>query len=156
MAEDKPVKKKVIDVSHPGDSAPSETSKPVIITNRPIMKDPMMVSEKTKGDDTNHAPDPEMESKPEIKIEEDVIAKKDLKPVEEVKVESVETKEDIKEPAPKEVTEEDKPESSADLKDPDADLKKASEEELMPWRNVAQNVLSCWVCSWLYSCPWLG
>lgn len=36
-----PVKKRIADVAKPGESAPSVTSKPVIITNRPIIKDPM-------------------------------------------------------------------------------------------------------------------
>ena len=39
--------KPIADVSHPGKSAPSSTSKPVIVTNRPILKDPMMVDEDT-------------------------------------------------------------------------------------------------------------
>lgn len=44
MAErKKPAGKPIIDVAHPGKSAPSQTSKPVIITNRTILKDPMMV-----------------------------------------------------------------------------------------------------------------
>lgn len=34
--------KKVFDISHPGKTTPSATSRPVIVTNRPIMKDPMM------------------------------------------------------------------------------------------------------------------
>ena len=43
-AKKKP-EKKIIDVSHPDDSKPSNTSKPVIVTNRPILKDPMVVEE---------------------------------------------------------------------------------------------------------------
>ncbi|HXR49612.1 MAG TPA: hypothetical protein VN778_01120, partial [Verrucomicrobiae bacterium] len=37
--------KRIMDVAHPGKSAPSSTSKPVIVTNRPIMKDPMMTED---------------------------------------------------------------------------------------------------------------
>lgn len=37
-------KKTIIDVAHPGQSAPATTAKPVIVTNRPILKDPMVVS----------------------------------------------------------------------------------------------------------------
>ncbi len=37
--------KRIIDVEQPGTSAPTATSKPVIVTNRPIMRDPMMVAE---------------------------------------------------------------------------------------------------------------
>lgn len=46
-------KKPIADVDKPGDSAPAATSKPVIVTNRPILKDPMVVDEaaKTDGDD---------------------------------------------------------------------------------------------------------
>lgn len=38
--------KKIIDVSHPGQTAPSGNSKSVIITRRPVMSDPMMKEEK--------------------------------------------------------------------------------------------------------------
>lgn len=37
--------KHVNDVARPGQSAPSASSRPVIVSNRPILKDPMMVSE---------------------------------------------------------------------------------------------------------------
>lgn len=40
--------KRVMDVSHPGKSAPSASSRPVIVTNRPILKDPMMREEADK------------------------------------------------------------------------------------------------------------
>jgi len=36
---------KVFDISKPGKSAPSSSSKPIIVSNRPILKDPMMVDE---------------------------------------------------------------------------------------------------------------
>src|SRR4051812_17019270 len=36
---------KIVDVAHPGKTPPSPNSKSVIITHRPIMKDPMMNSE---------------------------------------------------------------------------------------------------------------
>lgn len=45
-ADNKPKKaskKHIADVQEPGTSAPSETSKPVIVTNRPLLKDPMVV-----------------------------------------------------------------------------------------------------------------
>ena len=45
--------KQIVDVTHPGKSAPSDSSKPVLVTNRPMLKDPMMVDEdentKTEG-----------------------------------------------------------------------------------------------------------
>jgi hypothetical protein len=40
--EKKPANKKIADVEHPNTSSPSTTSKPVLVTNRPIMQDPMM------------------------------------------------------------------------------------------------------------------
>jgi hypothetical protein len=51
MAESKASKTpKVFDISKPGKSAPSASSKPIIITNRPVLKDPMMV-DKPNADD---------------------------------------------------------------------------------------------------------
>ncbi len=50
MAKPKSVKetptkaKKIVDVSRPNDTPSSETSKPVIISNRPLMRDPMMAA----------------------------------------------------------------------------------------------------------------
>lgn len=38
--------KKTMDITKPGESAPSTTSRPVIITHRPIVKDPMMKAAK--------------------------------------------------------------------------------------------------------------
>jgi hypothetical protein len=37
-------KTQIFDVSHPGKTAPTTTSKPVIVMNRPVLKDPMMVT----------------------------------------------------------------------------------------------------------------
>lgn len=34
--------KKIFDIAHPNHSAPSNTSRPVIVNNRPILRDPMM------------------------------------------------------------------------------------------------------------------
>jgi hypothetical protein len=42
-AKKTPEKKNIMDVSRPGKTAAASTSKPVIITNRPILKDPMVV-----------------------------------------------------------------------------------------------------------------
>ncbi|MGC1176773.1 MAG: hypothetical protein WA843_01775 [Candidatus Saccharimonadales bacterium] len=46
----KPAPKRIIDVAHPGKSSPALTSKPVLVTNRPILKDPMVVDESEPGD----------------------------------------------------------------------------------------------------------
>lgn len=56
MAESKKPTKKIIDVKHPGQTAPSGTSKSVIVTNRPIMKDPMVVDDEAKAEETPTAP----------------------------------------------------------------------------------------------------
>lgn len=46
MAESKKSSsKKIIDVSHPGKTPPSSSGKPVIVTNRPILQDPMVVTD---------------------------------------------------------------------------------------------------------------
>jgi len=75
MAETKKAdSKKIVDVAHPGQSAPAGNSKSIIVTNRPIMKDPMMVEEKTSdapksSSKQEHAPDPELPRSVETKIE---------------------------------------------------------------------------------------
>lgn len=53
------------DVGHPGKSAPSATSKPVLVTNRPVLKDPMVVDEGVKSEDAqgnlSHAGAPKLQ-----------------------------------------------------------------------------------------------
>jgi hypothetical protein len=49
-AKSKKTAPKLFDVAKPGKSAPSSTSRPVIITNRPVLKDPMVIKVDT-GDD---------------------------------------------------------------------------------------------------------
>lgn len=46
-------KKPIADVEEPGKSAPASTSKPVLVTNRPVLQDPMVVGKNNKdGDET--------------------------------------------------------------------------------------------------------
>jgi hypothetical protein len=53
MAETKkPVSKRISDVSKPNTSAPSATSKAVIVSNRPILQDPMVVKETSADSDS--------------------------------------------------------------------------------------------------------
>jgi hypothetical protein len=54
MADDTPPAKakKIVDIAHPGDSAPSPNSKSVIITHRPTMRDPMMNDDTPVSDAT--------------------------------------------------------------------------------------------------------
>src|SRR4051812_22365228 len=46
---------KVFDVSKPGKQAASATSRPVIVTNRPIMQDPMMLSNATMAESADQS-----------------------------------------------------------------------------------------------------
>lgn len=55
MTEKEKPKKRVIDIAHPGSSAPDETSRSIIVNNRPIVQDPMMVDRSSKT-----VPDPEI------------------------------------------------------------------------------------------------
>lgn len=56
MAESKKSSKKIIDVSHPGKTAPAGNSKSVIVSNRPIMKDPMVVDQDESPETLPEAP----------------------------------------------------------------------------------------------------
>jgi hypothetical protein len=50
MAEaKKPASKKIVDVEQPNTTAPSSTSKPVLVTNRPIIQDPMVKESPDEG-----------------------------------------------------------------------------------------------------------
>lgn len=56
MANSKSASKqrKIIDVTAPGKSAPSASARPIIVTNRPVLKqDPMMIGESLEEDDSN-------------------------------------------------------------------------------------------------------
>jgi hypothetical protein len=48
MAETKKSPKRIIDVQHPDKTPANDTSKPVIVTNRPILQDPMMAEDNSK------------------------------------------------------------------------------------------------------------
>jgi hypothetical protein len=47
--------KPIVDVAHPGKSAPATNSKSVIISNRPLLKDPMMVGDSPPASDDSPA-----------------------------------------------------------------------------------------------------
>jgi hypothetical protein len=50
---------KVFDVAHPGKSKPSASSRPIIVSNRPILQDPMVSSSQQPSDvDTSEKPNP--------------------------------------------------------------------------------------------------
>lgn len=48
-------KAKVFDITHPGKTAPSSTSRPVIVTNHSLMKDPMMAND-SSSEPADHEP----------------------------------------------------------------------------------------------------
>lgn len=56
MAEHKKTKKQIADVARPGKTPPPPNSKSVIITHRPMMADPMMVSAPPEDTETPSAP----------------------------------------------------------------------------------------------------
>jgi len=59
MASTKPKKNSepgIMDVSKPGKAKPSATSKPIIITNRPLLQDPMVVDDESKEADSPLSP----------------------------------------------------------------------------------------------------
>lgn len=58
MAEAKKseVKGDIFDVAKPGTSAPSSSAKPIIVTNRPVLQDPMMVADDNKPEAANPTP----------------------------------------------------------------------------------------------------
>jgi hypothetical protein len=91
------------DIEQPGKSAPAPTSKPVIVTHRPIMKDPMMVeddepAEKVAKEDLAHTAGPKLEplTKPAEEPKTEPKAASDEKPT----VESPAEEDKQAEPAP--------------------------------------------------------
>lgn len=48
--------KRIVDVAHPGKTPASATSKPVIVGNRPILKDPMVVDEAVPEEEESTSP----------------------------------------------------------------------------------------------------
>ncbi|HET7060030.1 MAG TPA: hypothetical protein VFH99_01785 [Candidatus Saccharimonadales bacterium] len=60
-------KKTINDVDHPGKSTPSATSKPVIVSNRPLLKDPMVVDEDAAL--PKEGPDPDDKKPPKEELE---------------------------------------------------------------------------------------
>ncbi len=56
MAEAKRSQKRVNDVTHPDKTAPTPSSKPVLVTNRPMLKDPMVVDDSPLSADLETAP----------------------------------------------------------------------------------------------------
>ncbi|HWB39382.1 MAG TPA: hypothetical protein VG604_04075 [Candidatus Saccharimonadales bacterium] len=74
MAESKPGKpapknQPIIDVAHPGKTPPDVTSRPVIVTNRAIMKDPMVVGEKPQTDlEVEPTKSQPLSTKPAVKL----------------------------------------------------------------------------------------
>jgi hypothetical protein len=88
---------KIFDVSHPGKSAPSSSAKPIIVTNRPVMKDPMMVDEEASEQSAGDAPTDRPLTAGHLKIEP-------LSDADKAEPELTDEKATTEEPAPKVVT----------------------------------------------------
>lgn len=95
----KPSSKKIIDVTQPGKSAPSDNSKSVIVNSRKIIKDPMVVEDSLEKE--NKAADKDLSKKPTAAV---------VKPLSAPELESVEEPEA---PAKPEVKEKPEPKEAA-------------------------------------------
>jgi serine/threonine-protein kinase len=144
MAEtDKPAgAKTIIDVAHPGKSAPSDNSKSVIVNSRPLLKDPMVVTDNAAEMPAKEPvkPIPPAEPEPEP-AEPEAKSDPELKPSPEKVVEppadasSSDEPEVAPEPQPKAETEpepkpEPKPEVAEDDEKKDQPPAKGSPEQL--------------------------
>src|SRR4051812_25582987 len=70
---------KVFDVAHPGKSKPSASSRPIIVTNRPILQDPMVSANQQPEDEDTEKPNPsaiKIKLKP---LDDDTLADDDAK-----------------------------------------------------------------------------
>ncbi|MGH7240810.1 MAG: hypothetical protein ACREGB_00770 [Candidatus Saccharimonadales bacterium] len=80
-AKDSPKDSKVFDVAKPGKTAPPLTSKPVIVTNRQVLKDPMVVDEEPVKQSEAEPPKPVVETPSATKVKIEPLSKpEDLKP----------------------------------------------------------------------------
>lgn len=95
--------KQIIDVTHADKTAPSDTSRPVIVTNRPILKDPMMSPATAPAEKDEPAPSKESLATP---------SKSKIKPIEEPAADS--TKDSAKSEEPKKPELETAPEPTAE------------------------------------------
>lgn len=91
MAEAKSNSKQIMDVARPGTSAPSATSKPVLVSNRPMLKDPTLTKETEQASDV---PDKENSSHGPEK------GQMVVKPLEPTEDKSIVTKDDEKSAEP--------------------------------------------------------
>lgn len=55
MADEKKPAKPIVDVAHPGATRPSTNSKSVIVSNRPVMQDPMVVADDAPSTEAGEA-----------------------------------------------------------------------------------------------------
>lgn len=117
MADDKETIKdsKVIDVAKPGKSAPSASSKPIIVTNHPLLPDPMIVEDKpTESTDEPKDSASVPPSVSRLKIEP-ISKPEDIKPSKDEKADEVAKEDETTEDSADGVDSRDK------LKDPTAD-----------------------------------
>jgi hypothetical protein len=111
--------KTIIDVAHPNDSAPSPNSKSVIIPNRPILKDPMVVN-RAKNEDSEPKGPPPVKDKPADPPAE--TPKLEPKPEPEPETEP--------EPKPADKPEPDKTETADTVPEQDSEEKPKADQEL--------------------------
>ncbi len=108
-------KKAIMDVSHPGKSEPDASSRPIIVSRKPIVQDPMV----RKGEKDDMIPGPPV-------IDDKVSRYKNLKRTKPAAIsitEDGELKDDV---------ESDKPEAKPELKDEKSDDKKPTVDEDTP------------------------
>lgn len=133
MASEKPTtSKKIIDVSHPDETVPDTSSRPVIVTNRPMIKQDPMIAEKAAEE-----PEKSDESKPtkaasKTKEEPAATKKKSIAPLADEKIviepiESDEAKDDQPAEEPEEVTASDKTEETVEESAKPSDQSKEKE-----------------------------
>jgi hypothetical protein len=80
-------KKSLMDVAKPGDTVPDSSSRPVIVTHKPMIKDPMVSTDANEAEPTPAAQKPIQASK-----------NRTIAPInEDTAVDATETKEDVKE-----------------------------------------------------------
>lgn len=135
MAEIKKSGGRHMDVSHPGTSSPSDTSKPVIVGNRPILKDPMVV-EVTDNKDENSAKTSTKETVLQPSSAPELMPEAADKPVTELEVDEKKLEAEksappvpVEETPPPEPTEEEKPTENEDKPAPADDLAATPEDK---------------------------
>jgi hypothetical protein len=127
---------KVFDVAKPGKSAPSSSSKPIIITNRPLLQDPMVVVDGAAEGETPSGQAAAQPSEPKVTIKPITIN------VPDDATDSASKEPEAKAPAqPETPTEEVKPQEAAsddNRAKPEPEVKKEAEEPVPAAEEAAE------------------